>query len=60
MIVLKTILGVFACFLLWVAADYGRTDECKIKLWSKDYWVIGLILLVSVIITVNIDKWFEE
>lgn len=44
----KIIIEMFGYLLIWAAIDYGRPERYKIKTFSKD----GFILLIMVIIAV--------
>lgn len=45
--ILHFILHLIGFLFMLYAVDYKRTPESKIKPYSKDYWIIALILLVG-------------
>ncbi len=48
------IMNLLACSMLWIAIDYGRTEESQIKIFSKDFIIIFILLLLSITIFRNL------
>jgi len=48
------IMSLLACSMLWLAIDYGRTEESEIKLFSKDFIIVFILLALSITIFKNL------
>jgi len=45
---MEFIINMFGFFLLWSATDVGRTEDSKIKMFSKEWWSITLLLVIGI------------
>ena len=60
MIVAKHIIGILACTLLWYAVDYKRSEVDELRFGSKDWCIVCFMLVTSIYVIDNLDKWFEQ
>jgi len=48
------LMSLLACTLLWIAIDYGRTEESEIKLFSKDFIIVFVLMVLAITIFKNL------
>lgn len=54
---LEIISNIVGFILLWMAVDFGRSDEDKVKFMGRNWWVILLMLTIgSILISSFIEK----
>jgi len=48
------LMSLLASTLLWIAIDYGRTEESEIKLFSKDFIIVFALMVLAITIFKNL------
>ncbi len=44
---MEHVLGFLGCFFLWLAIDRGRDESSRIEIFSRDWWVCVLFLIIA-------------
>ena len=45
--ILKFFILCFGFFLIWTAVGIGRKEESEIKIFSKNWWIVMLLICVG-------------
>jgi hypothetical protein len=49
------LLNFISAFIIWICIDWKRNEECKIKIFSKD-WCFLLITVTAAFVILKINK----
>ena len=52
--IIQFLLQILGYILLWVAVDINRPEEYKIKIFSKHWWIVFILIFISSIIFENL------
>lgn len=52
------LISFLAYFIIWTAVDYGRKPESKIPIFTKDWLIQLLMVLVGTFIIQHVNEWY--
>lgn len=44
---MEFLLNFIGAFLIWTCIDWKRDIRCELKLFSKDWWFVCIILIIA-------------
>lgn len=44
------ILNLIGSFLIWSAVDIYREEDSKVKIWSKEFWIQCILIILAIIL----------
>ena len=53
-----TLIELVGFMVIWASTDVGRSGDSKTKIFSKNWWIIGLLIFVGVTL-INIANQYE-
>jgi hypothetical protein len=47
---MEFVLHIIGTFFIWMCIGWKRTEESEIKIFSKDWWLVVITLIISLIL----------